>query len=56
MDPTSSQGSLREVGRSVRVHEGDMKIEGEIGVISNQEPRDMGSFWKLQKAKKVVFF
>ena len=56
MDPISSQGSLREVSRRVRVHEGDMKREAEIGVISNQESRDLESFWKLQKAKKAVFF
>ena len=39
------------VGRRVRVHEGDMKIKAEIGVISIQESRDMGELLEATKGK-----
>lgn len=43
------------VGRRVRVHEGDMKIKAEIGVISNQESRDMGELLEATKGKENSF-
>ena len=39
-------------GRQKRVRKGDVMIEAEIGVMHSHEPRNPGSFQKLEKERK----
>lgn len=53
MGPKSSQGSLLEVGRRVRVRQGDVSMKLEVGMRS-QEPRNVGGLSRLGEAGEGI--